>query len=87
MVFAETYNLVQSTKSIKEKLYRPQHINIDETPDTSSVPHLPVHATKPCPRCKNMPPEEHCYRIFLVDRMVNASQYENAVLTEADPHD
>ena len=86
-VFAQTRNLVQFKKSINEKLYRPQHTDIAETPDTSSVPHLLVHDTKPCPKCLNRPPEEHCRRIFLVDRMANASQYENAVLTEADPHD
>jgi hypothetical protein len=78
---------VQFTKSVKGKLFRPQHINIDETPDTSSVPHFPQYDTKPCPRCRNRPPEEHCRRIFLVDRMANAAQYENAVLTEAEPHD
>jgi hypothetical protein len=52
-----------------------------------SVPHLPVHDTKTCPNCFERPPEEHCRQIFLVDCMANASQYENAALTEADPHD
>lgn len=86
-VFAESRKLVQFTKSVNKKIFRPQHIEIDEATDTSSVPHLPVHATTPCSRCQDLPPEQHCHRTFLVDRMANAAQYENAVLTEADPHD
>jgi hypothetical protein len=88
-VFEGSRELLEFTDRVKSEIWRPKAMDLPEKPATSSVPHLPTLAglTTPCPTCQNLPPEQHCRREFRVDRVQNADQYKDAVLTEADPHD